>query len=195
MHLRESFAVSVRFYLVMLALIGFSSLTIQARAANQYDDLAAWAKQDVTNAALFRDELEQAGDRPERIATALQTTAARQHKSTDALIVLVGRHPELRNLPELGLDEEGLSQWKKAHPDAERRRAQVPAEAVRISRELTRAVNAEEQKSQAGVTNLSKHKEDPKVAAAAEHLVEVLTEERRRLLRAFSQPNPPTKIV
>lgn len=151
--------------------------------AGNFDDVAAWAARDNNNTKEFADDLEHARG-GEGVATALRAQARRQRRTTDELIVLIRKHPEIRTLPELGLDPDGLEMWKKQHPNWRSR--QPPAELLAISERMIR-FNAEFERGRGAKVNtiLRKHREDPQVKAAADVLGNVLSENSARLLEAY----------
>ncbi len=95
-------------------------------------------------------------------------------------------YPELRNCPQLGLDDEGLNAWQQTHPDAKARRANAPPEVIAVSeqmRQFNEALKANEGRQTS--ETLRKYRGHPEVVPAAEELGRVLAENRRKLLEAF----------
>jgi hypothetical protein len=160
----------------------FAALCSLAQAED-YDDLAAWAKRDNGNCQQWFADLIRARSAHE-VASALRAQARRQRKTTDDLIQLLRARPELRNMPELGLDEGGLRQWIQTHPNARTRRA--PVEVIAISQEMLRSnEKLDASRGTQAHKMLSKYRDDPEVAAASKELVAVLDDNRRRLMRMF----------
>ncbi|GEM_PF-4608247 len=152
----------------------------------KYDDLAAWAKKVNASAQQFVDELNKSKT-PQQVAAAIRAKAERENKSTDELIRLIAVHPELRDLPDLGLDTETFRTWLQLNPEGEARRAKVPDEPVEISQELLAAnasIKASPQ-SQAAMRVIAANGKDPDVARAANDLRETLQTNHRRLLSKF----------
>ena len=162
------------------------ALNTTAAQTKSYDDLVAWAKKANASTQQFVDELNKCKT-PRQVAAALKAKAERETKSTDELIRLIAVHPELRDLPDLGLDTESFKIWREMKPDGDARRDQVPDEPVEISQRLL-AANASikaSPESQAAMRILAANQKDPEVAAAANELRQTLDNNHRRLLRAF----------
>lgn len=154
--------------------------------AGKYNDLAAWAKKSNENTKQFVDDLNKSKT-PRQVAAALKAKAERENKSTDELIRLIGIHPELKDLPDLGLDTETFKIWREMKPDGDERRENVPDEPVEISQQLL-AANASIKASPAGqaaANVIVANQKDREVAAAADDLRKTLEINHRRLLSAF----------
>ena len=120
------------------------------------------------------------------VASALRASARRQRKTTDDLVQLVRVHPELRNVPELGLDNDGLGIWKQAHPDVRTHQASVPPEVAAIQQQMHRfntMLYANGGTQPADV--LRKSRDNPEVVRAWKELSQVLDENRRKLLEVL----------
>ena len=171
----------------LLPLLAFFALAT-ARAqppADRYADLAAWSDKDVANAARFDADVAHAKDAPQLVA-ALRATALRQQQTTDELIALVLLHPELRHLPTLGLDDEGMHQWLRSHPHAETEMQQVPPAALKISQSMTRSISSLPKNQKAINANFQRDGHDPRVTAAVQKLTATLQDNRLRLMKTFS---------
>jgi hypothetical protein len=154
--------------------------------AGKYDDLAAWAKKSNANTQQFVDELNKCKT-PKQIAAAIRANTERQIKGTDELVRLIAVHPELRDLPDLGLNTESFRTWLDMRPDGEARRDQVPDEPVEISQQLlanNASIKASPQ-SQNAMRILANNSKDPDVAAAANELREAQRNNQQRLLSKF----------
>lgn len=154
--------------------------------AGKYDDLAAWAKKSSANTQQFVTELNKCKT-PRQVAAALKAKAERENMSTDELIRLVAVHPELKDLPDLGLDTETFKTWRMLKPDADGRREKLPDEPVDISQKLlaaNAAIKASPQ-SQVAMKIIVANQKDPEVAAAASELRRTRENNHRRLLSAF----------
>jgi len=151
----------------------------------RYKELADWAERDNQNSRQFANELRKAQNARD-VAAALRASARRQRKTTDDLIKLVRSYAELRNCPQLGLDDEGIKLWEQSHPDAKVRRANIPPEVIAVSEQMRRFNEALEA-NEGGQTSqiLGKYRGQPEVMPAAEELGRVLRENRRKLLEAF----------
>jgi hypothetical protein len=159
------------------------SFIVASVYAGNFDDVAVWSARDNNNSKDFVDDLDRARD-AKGVAAAIRTHSRRQRRTTDELIVLIRKHPEIRTLPEFGLDPDGLEMWKKQHPNWRNR--QPPAELLAISESMIRFNAAFERGRGAKMhTILRKYREDPRVKAAADVLGKVLSENRARLLDAY----------
>lgn len=162
------------------------AIITSAAEAAKYDDLAAWAKKANGNTQRFVDDLNKSKT-PGQVAAAIRANIERQKQSTDELIRLLAVHPELKDLPDLGLDTETFRTWLTMKRDGEARRANVPDEPVEISQQL-RANNASIKASPAGeaaTKKISDNGRDPDVAAAANELQKTMENNHQRLLSAF----------
>jgi hypothetical protein len=154
--------------------------------AAKYDDLAAWAKRSNANTQQFVNEINKCKT-PRQVAAALKAKAERENKITDELIKLIAIHPELKDLPDLGLDTETFKIWREMKPDADARRQKVPDEPVEISQQLLAAnasIKASPQ-SEAAIKIILANQKDSEVAAAANELHKTQEINHRRLLSAF----------
>jgi len=154
--------------------------------AGRYDDFAAWAERDKASSRQLLLDMAHAKNAHE-FALAFKSSAKRQHKITTELIQIVHRHPELRCMAELGLDEDAFRRWSDQHPDADQHRARLPREVIQIAigmqdyaKSLDRAPEVAARQA-----NISKYRHQPEVAAAAEQLGAVLRDNERRLLKTF----------
>lgn len=93
----------------------------------RYKDLAEWAERDNRNSKDFANDLRKAHSAKE-VAAALRGSAQRQRETTDELVKLVHAYPELRDRPQLGLDDEGLKVWQQNHPEGKARLERGPPE-------------------------------------------------------------------
>lgn len=151
----------------------------------RYEGLAAWARQDNQNSEQFVRDLRKARSAQD-VALALKESAQRQQKTTDELVRLVHAYPELRNVPQLGLDDEGLRMWEQAHPDARKRQASLPPDVVAIQQQMHRSntmLYANGRTQPADV--LRKYRDNPEVVRASKELGQVLAENRRKLLEVL----------
>jgi hypothetical protein len=163
-----------------------ATMVASSAQAGKYDDLAAWAKKANANTQQFVDELNKCRT-PQQVAAAIRANAERQTKSTDELIRLIAVHPELRDLPDLGLNTESFRTWLAMRPDGEARRDQVPDEPVEISQQLlanNASIKASPQ-SQSAMRVIANNQKDPDVAAAANDLREAQRTNQQRLLSKF----------
>jgi hypothetical protein len=160
-------------------------LPLQAQTG-RYDDLAAWAARSNARGEQFVSDLKKAQSAAD-VASALKASARRQRESTDELIRIVGSHPELRNLPDLGLDKQALELWAEANPDAQTRRASVPHEAVVICDQMRHSNSARFATSQGqdAIKILGEYRGDPDIAAAENEARATIEDNRRRLLKLF----------
>lgn len=154
--------------------------------AGQYDDLANWAATQKTDGQAFISDLQKAKTAAAVVA-ALKASARQQTESTNQLIKIVKRHPELRNLPELGLDRQALEMWAEANPDADAKRAKVPPEAQAIYDKMKSAATelAQSEKNREAIGVLSQFHEDEDVIAASNELRAAMADNRRHLLNIF----------
>jgi hypothetical protein len=155
--------------------------------AGRYDDFAAWAERDKASSTQLLLDMASAKSAHD-LAVALKKSAGRQHKITSELIEVVHRHPELRCLADLGLEEEAFQRWSRQHPDAARRRARVPEEALQIAARLHRYTEVAQNEPTLVASkkeNIAKYRNNPEVAAAAEELHAVLQDNERRLMKTF----------
>ena len=151
----------------------------------RYKALTEWAEQDNRSSQQLVSDLRKARSAKE-VTAALKASALRQRKTTDNLVKLVHTYPELRNRPQLGLDDEGFRIWQQSHPDAKARLKSVPPEVIAISEQMRRssemlATNGGSESSEV----LRKYRGNPEIMLAAEELGKVLAENRRKLLEAF----------
>jgi hypothetical protein len=169
-----------------LLYIAFMSLVVSTALAGQYDDLAAWAKRDKASSHQFIVDLSRCTDASE-VALALRASARRQRKLTSDLVEIVHRHPELRYVPELGLTNEQFRSWAEAHPEAAAKRAGLPKEPLKISKDV-RSYTASLEKapeSKASIKTLARYRDDPDVIVASRELRGVLDDNGKRLMSAF----------
>jgi hypothetical protein len=150
-----------------------------------YQKLAAWAREDNENSRQFSDDLRKSRSAKD-VAAALKESARRQRKTTDRLAQLIHDHPELRDVPQLGLDREGLQIWERNHPDVTHRQTSVPPEVIAISEQMHR-FNSELGASggREAVAMLHKYHDDPEVRSAADELGAAMAENRKKLLDAL----------
>jgi hypothetical protein len=156
--------------------------------AGRYEDLAAWTQRDKASSHQLLLDLAQARSAHD-VALALGASADRQHKITSQLIEVVQRHPELRCMAELGLDEDALRRWSAQHPDADKRRSLLSSEVFRIATDMQDYTASLEKAPEAAArhTNIEKYRHAPEVAAAADRLGAVLADNEQRLMKAFDQ--------
>jgi hypothetical protein len=152
--------------------------------ATRYDDLAAWAAHDNDNSKQFVRDLQKAR-RARDVALALRDSARRQQRTTDELVRLIGLHPELGSVPELGLDNDGLRMWKQAHPDTQARQSTRPPEVVAIQQQMQRFNTNLYANGAQPADVLRKYRDDPEVGRALKELEQVLDENRRKLLEVL----------
>ena len=151
--------------------------------ASSFDDVAAWARRDNNNTKEFADDLERARG-AEGVAAAVRTHAERQRRTTEELVRLIRKHPEIRSMPEFALDPGGVEIWKKQHRNWRSR--QPPAELLAISESMIE-FNSKFEGDRSAKTNstLRQYRDDPRVQAAAAALGRVLDQNRARLLEAY----------
>ena len=166
----------------LLASFAFASVAL----ASRYDDFAAWAARDKASSHQLLLDMAHAKNAHE-FALALKASAERQHRITTELIQVVHRHPELRCMAELGLDEEAFRRWSDQHPDAAEHRARLLPEVFRIATDMQDHTASLDRapKAAARHENTAKYRHDPEVAAAAQRLGVVLRDNERRLMNAF----------
>ena len=154
--------------------------------AGQYDDLAKWAERDKASSRQLLLDWAHAKTAHD-FALAVRATADRQHKITSELIQVVHRHPELRCMAELGLDEEAFRRWSEQHPDADERRARLPREVIEIAKGMQKHADSLNQAPEVAAkqTNIAKYRHDPEVVAATAQLGAVLRDNERRLMATF----------
>lgn len=161
-------------------------LTAAPLQAGKYDDLAAYISHQTASGDKFISDLHEAKT-ADAVAAALRASARQQRQNADELIAVLKRHPELRSLPELGLDRQALELWIEANPDADKRRAKVPMEALALADSMKRSTTqlASQGKNSEAVQVLSNYHGDPLVTEASNELRAAIAEARRRLLSAF----------
>lgn len=172
--------------LAIVCSCGLAVISAAPAEAGTYDDLAAWAKKSNANTQQFVTELNKCNT-PAQVAGAVKAKIERENKSTDELIRLIAVHPELKDLPDLGLDTETFKIWRQMKPDGDERREKVPDEPVEISQQLlanNAAIKASPE-SQTAMKIIVANQKDPAVAAAISELGKTLENNHRRLLSAF----------
>lgn len=154
-------------------------------SAQPYQDLHRWGEQDSDNYRQFVVDLRRAHNGRE-VAAALKQNALRQKRAADQLLILIHAHPELRNVPELGLDPEGLEIWSNAHGTPAPSTLNVPDEVRQVQRTM-RASNCRFDGDGAPqpVDILRKYRSDSDVVAAAQNLDQTMADNRRKLLQVL----------
>jgi hypothetical protein len=173
------------FGVFLVATLALAAAAAPARAG-KYDDLAAFIAHQTASGDKFISDLSNAKSADEA-AAALKSSARQQKQNTDELLAILQRHPELRSLPELGLDRKALQLWIEANPDAEKRHASAPLEALAMADAMKRSTSAlaVQEKNQKAMKVLSQFHGDPAVTDASNELRATIEENRRRLLNAF----------
>jgi hypothetical protein len=164
------------------ALLSFTSLVL----ASGYDDFAAWAARDKASSRQLLMDMAHAKNAHE-FSLALKASATRQHKITTELIDVVRRHPEMRCMAELGLDEDAFQRWSDRHSDAAKRRDRLPIEVIQIAKGMQASADSLNKAPEVAArqANVAKYRHDPEVAAATEQLGAVLRDNEQRLMKAF----------
>lgn len=160
-------------------------LAVSVRAG-KYDDLAEYIAHQTASGNQYIADLSSAKSAND-VAAALRSSAREQKQIADELVAVLKRHPELRSMPELGLDRQALELWVEANPDADKRRSKAPPEALSLVDAMKRSTSelAAQQKHQQAKQILAQYHGDPAVEAASNELRAVIENNRRRLLNAF----------
>jgi hypothetical protein len=170
----------------ILYCIAFLFVLTASAVAERYDDLAKWAEGNKANARQFLTDLSRASGAHE-VALAIKARGQHERDSADTLIEIVHRHPELRYLPELSLDNDAFRKWAQKHPEAAARRSAVPKEALTIAQRMRLYLADLFRSSLAAraIPRLSEYLKDPEVATAKTEHQAALKADERRMMQLF----------
>jgi len=151
-----------------------------------YDDLVRWAEGTKASARQFLTDLGRASGAHE-VALAIKARGQHERDSSDTLIEIVHRHPELRYLPELSLDNDAFRRWTQKHPEAAARRSTVPKEAFTITQDMRLYLAGLFKSNLAAraIPRLSEYLKDPEVATAKKEHQAALKADERRMMQLF----------
>jgi hypothetical protein len=154
--------------------------------AGSYDDLSRWAEGNKASARQYLTDLSRAPGAHE-VALAIKARDQHERDSTRTLIEIVQRHPELRYLPELGLDGDAFRRWAQQHPEAAARRGTIPKDAFAIAQDMRLYLPQLLKSSLAAqaIPRLSQYLNDPAVATAKREHQAALKADERRMMELF----------
>jgi len=162
--------------------IGF--LSISSVLAGRYDELAAWVKSDCDDYRALVTQTNHARNDHE-VAAALHENVRRQRETIKILLKFALSHPELRDVAQLGLSEEGQRFWRQHHPDRTTLSSEIKAKQRQLTDCMDSAVSKDQQQQMVAV--LRKYPNDAEILGASRSLNEMWAKNDRSLLEVLRQ--------
>jgi hypothetical protein len=157
-------------------------LSISSALAGGSAELAAWVKKDCDDYRALVVQTNHARNDHE-VAAALRENVRRQRETIKILLQFARSHPDLRDVAQLGLSEDGQLFWREHYPN----RSTLSSEIKATQRQLTDCMDSAVSKSQQQqmVAVLRKYHDDAEVLAASKSLGEMWAENDRTLLEVL----------
>jgi 2-oxo-4-hydroxy-4-carboxy--5-ureidoimidazoline (OHCU) decarboxylase len=165
--------------ILIFLVIGWVSIGTALAGGNE---LAAWVKKDCDDYRALVTQTNHARNNHE-VAAALRENVQRQRETIKILLQFARSHPDLRDVAQLGLSEDGKLFWRKHYPN----RATPSSEIKATQRQLTDCMDSAVSKGQQQqmVAVLRKYPNDPEIRAAANALYEMWAENDRSLFEVL----------
>ena len=164
----------------LTALALLFSFAICTKGAD-YDELAAWAKQDCNDYHTLVTQTNAARNGRD-VAAAMRENVRRQNQTIKILLQFARSHRDLRDAAQLGLGQDGESFWHEHYSS----RTTLSTQASDIKEQLTRCLNSVGSNAQEQmVAMFRKYHDDPEVLAASSELHRMWAEHDRKLLEVL----------
>jgi 2-oxo-4-hydroxy-4-carboxy--5-ureidoimidazoline (OHCU) decarboxylase len=167
---------------IILSFLVIGWLSISSALAGGHDELAAWVKKDCDDYRALVIQTNHARNNHE-VAAALRENVRRQRETIKILLQFARSHPDLRDVAQLGLSEDGQLFWRKHYPN----RATLSSEIKATQRQLTDCMDSAVSKGQQQrmVAVLRKYPNDGEILAASKSLNEMWAENDRSLFEVL----------
>ena len=163
------------------AILSLSGVSLLYAATGPYDEVATWAKRDCDDYRALVSQTNRATSGRE-VAAAMRENVRRQRQTIKILLQFARAHPDLRDVAQLGLDEEGQKYWRDHYPD----RAALNPEINAIQRQLTNCLDTVGSGAQKEMVNaFRKYNQDRGVLAASMELHKMWADHDRILIAAL----------